>query len=53
MEQTMWQVAEYRHGKPIGWRFFTNEVGALEAAGLSESAIPEENVEIVRPVIEA
>ena len=36
MDQTMWQVAEYRHGKTIGWRFFTNEADALEAAGLSE-----------------
>jgi ketosteroid isomerase-like protein len=36
MDQTMWQVAEYRHGKTIGWRFFTSEADALEAAGLSE-----------------
>jgi ketosteroid isomerase-like protein len=36
MAQTMWQVAEYRHGKTIGWRFFTSEAEALEAAELSE-----------------
>ena len=36
MTQTMWQVAEYRHGKTIGWRFFTSEAEVLEAAGLSE-----------------
>jgi|SRR5829696_359761 len=36
MDQAMWQVAEYRHGKTIGWRFFTSEAEALEAAGLSE-----------------
>jgi ketosteroid isomerase-like protein len=34
--QTMWQVAEFRHGQIIGWRFVTSEVDALEAAGLSE-----------------
>jgi hypothetical protein len=32
----MWQLAEYRHGKTIGWRFFTSEADALEAAGLRE-----------------
>jgi ketosteroid isomerase-like protein len=36
MDQTMWQLAEYRHGKTIGWRFFTSEADALEAAGLRE-----------------
>jgi ketosteroid isomerase-like protein len=36
MEQTMWQLAEYRHGKVIGWHFFTSEAEALEAAGLRE-----------------
>jgi ketosteroid isomerase-like protein len=36
MDQTMWQLAEYRHGKTIGWRFFTSEADALEAAGLEE-----------------
>jgi len=36
MDQTMWQVAEYRHGKTIGWRFFTSEAEALEVAGLRE-----------------
>jgi ketosteroid isomerase-like protein len=34
--QTMWQVAEFRHGQIIGWRFVTSEVDALEAAALSE-----------------
>jgi hypothetical protein len=32
----MWQVAEFRHGQIIGWRFVTSEVDALEAAALSE-----------------
>jgi hypothetical protein len=32
----MWQVAEYRCGKVIGWHFFGSEADALEAAGLSE-----------------
>jgi ketosteroid isomerase-like protein len=36
MDQTMWQVAEYHRGKTIGWRFFTTEADALEAAGLAE-----------------
>jgi ketosteroid isomerase-like protein len=36
MDQTMWQLAEYCHGKTIGWRFFTGEADALEAAGLRE-----------------
>jgi ketosteroid isomerase-like protein len=36
MDQTMWQVAEYRHGRTIGWRFVNSEADALEAAGLSE-----------------
>jgi ketosteroid isomerase-like protein len=36
MTQTMWQVAEYRHGKTLGWRFFTSEAEAVEAAGLPE-----------------
>jgi hypothetical protein len=36
MGQTMWHVAEYRHGKTIGWRFVNSEAEALEAAGLSE-----------------
>jgi ketosteroid isomerase-like protein len=36
MEQTVWQVGEYRHGKAIEWRFFASEEEALEAAGLAE-----------------
>jgi ketosteroid isomerase-like protein len=36
MGTTMWHVAEYRHGKTIGWCFFNSEAEALEAAGLSE-----------------
>jgi ketosteroid isomerase-like protein len=32
MGQTMWHVAEYRHGKTSGWRFFNSEAEALEAA---------------------
>jgi ketosteroid isomerase-like protein len=36
MDQTMWQVAEYRHGKAIEWHFFASEEEALEATGLSE-----------------
>jgi ketosteroid isomerase-like protein len=35
-DQAMWQVAGYRHGKVIWWRFVGSEAGALEAAGLSE-----------------
>jgi ketosteroid isomerase-like protein len=36
MDQTVWQVGEYRHGKAIGWRFFGSEEEALEAVGLRE-----------------
>ena len=36
MEQTVWSVGEYHHGKIIGWHFFATEDEALEAAGLSE-----------------
>jgi ketosteroid isomerase-like protein len=36
IEQTVWQVGEYRDGKAIKWRFFGSEEEALEAAGLSE-----------------
>jgi ketosteroid isomerase-like protein len=35
-DQPMWQVAEYRYGKVIGWHFFGSEADALEAAGLPE-----------------
>jgi len=36
MEQTVWQVAEWRDGKVIWWCFATTEAKVLEAAGLSE-----------------
>lgn len=36
IDQTLWQVAEYRRGKVIWWRFVSTEAGALEAAGLSD-----------------
>jgi ketosteroid isomerase-like protein len=36
MDQPMWQVAEYRHGKVIWWHFVSSEADALEAAGLEE-----------------
>jgi ketosteroid isomerase-like protein len=35
MSRTMWQVAEFRDGQVLGWRFVTSEAKALEAAGLS------------------
>jgi ketosteroid isomerase-like protein len=52
MDQTMWQVAEYHHGRTIGWCYFSSEAEALEAAGLSEEAMSQENVETVRRVFE-
>jgi hypothetical protein len=36
MSQILWHVAEYRHGKTIGWHFLATEAEALEAAGLRE-----------------
>jgi hypothetical protein len=36
MEQTIWQVVEWRDGRAIWWRACANEADALEAAGLSE-----------------
>jgi hypothetical protein len=36
MGTTMWHLAEYGHGKTIGWRFVSSEAEALGAAGLSE-----------------
>jgi ketosteroid isomerase-like protein len=36
VDQIVWQVVEYRHGKATRWRFVSNEAEALEAAGLSE-----------------
>jgi ketosteroid isomerase-like protein len=36
VDVTTWQVTEFRHGKCIGWRAYTNEREALEAVRLSE-----------------
>jgi ketosteroid isomerase-like protein len=36
MEQTIWQVAEWRQKKCVRWRTFASEAEALQAAGLSE-----------------
>jgi ketosteroid isomerase-like protein len=36
MEQTSWQVVEWRYKKAIWWRIFRSEAEALEAAGLRE-----------------
>jgi ketosteroid isomerase-like protein len=36
MDQAVWQVADYRHGKVIWWRFTRSEADALAAAGLRE-----------------
>jgi ketosteroid isomerase-like protein len=36
MEQTAWQVAEWRQKKCVRWHTFAREAEALEAAGLSE-----------------
>ena len=36
LEQTLWQVAEWRQKKCARWRTFASEAGALEAAGLRE-----------------
>ena len=36
MEQTVWQVAEWREKKCVRWHTFGSEAEALEAAGLSE-----------------
>jgi ketosteroid isomerase-like protein len=33
MAVTMWLVAQYRHGKTIGWHFVSSEAEALHAAG--------------------
>jgi ketosteroid isomerase-like protein len=36
VDQTTWQVGEYRRGKTIWWHFFASEEEAIEAAGLQE-----------------
>ena len=36
MEQTVWQVAEWRDGKVIWWCFVTTEAEALKTAALRE-----------------
>ena len=36
MDQTAWQVAEWRQKKCVQWRTFTSEAEALEAVGLRE-----------------
>jgi ketosteroid isomerase-like protein len=36
MEETVWQVVEWRRNKAIWWRFVRSEAEALEAAGLRE-----------------
>ena len=36
MDETVWQVAEWRQRKCVRWRTFASEADALEAAGLSE-----------------
>jgi hypothetical protein len=36
MQQTNWDVTEWRDKKAIWWRAFRTEAEALEAAGLSE-----------------
>ena len=36
MDQTSWQVIEWRQKKAIWWGIFLSEAEALEAAGLSE-----------------
>lgn len=36
VDATAWQVTNFRHGKCIGWRVYTSEREALEAAGLSD-----------------
>ncbi|MBA3327218.1 MAG: nuclear transport factor 2 family protein [Solirubrobacterales bacterium] len=51
MEITVWQVARWRGGKCVWWRSFQSEAEALEAVGLTEQAMSQENVEIVRQSI--
>jgi hypothetical protein len=36
LEETIWQVTEWRHGNATWWRTFLSEADALEATGLSE-----------------
>ena len=48
-----WQVSDFRQGKCIGWRVYTSEREALEAVGLSEKAMSQENVEVVRQALQA
>ena len=36
MDQTLWQVAEWRQKKCVRWHTLASETEALEAAGLSE-----------------
>ena len=36
VDATVWQVSEFREGKCVGWRAYTTQAEALEAAGLSE-----------------
>jgi ketosteroid isomerase-like protein len=36
VDAAAWHVSQFRHGKCIGWRVYTSEREALEAAGLRE-----------------
>ena len=47
IEQTQWHVTEWRHGMAVWGRVFLSEAEALEAAGLREWAMSQENVELV------
>jgi hypothetical protein len=44
IEQTVWQFSEWRQKKCVRFLHFASEAEALEAAGLSEYAMSQENV---------
>ncbi len=51
--QTMWQAAKLRDGKLSWWAFFRTESEALEAVGLREQAMVQENVELFHHAYDA
>jgi ketosteroid isomerase-like protein len=52
-DQPMAWLLDFRSGKVIRMEMFTHRLEALEAAGLSEQAMSEENKELIRRGIEA
>ena len=53
VEETMWHLARWRNGQMVRLSSHNSEAEALEAAGLSGTAMSRGNVEVVRQVVEA